>query len=140
MIRRPPRSTRTDTLFPYTTLFRSVERAQRKLSIDEASVKPHPVGTNLRHIGAGEAIADRHLDDPRGQVGPLRIADHDLDQPLGAKDERVDRIARRNAEAVGLVPAEAVARRNVGEGRGGSVWLGLGGRRYIKKTERKIYD
>src|SRR3546814_3194116 len=26
MIRRPPRSTRTDTLFPYTTLFRSPER------------------------------------------------------------------------------------------------------------------
>src|SRR3546814_5134362 len=25
MIRRPPRSTRTDTLFPYTTLFRSVD-------------------------------------------------------------------------------------------------------------------
>src|SRR3546814_16465719 len=25
MIRRPPRSTRTDTLFPYTTLFRSTE-------------------------------------------------------------------------------------------------------------------
>src|SRR3546814_5744016 len=29
MIRRPPRSTRTDTLFPYTTLFRSAERAER---------------------------------------------------------------------------------------------------------------
>src|SRR3546814_6047016 len=28
MIRRPPRSTRTDTLFPYTTLFRSVRFAQ----------------------------------------------------------------------------------------------------------------
>src|SRR3546814_9654724 len=27
MIRRPPRSTRTDTLFPYTTLFRSVIRS-----------------------------------------------------------------------------------------------------------------
>src|SRR3546814_19033304 len=27
MIRRPPRSTRTDTLFPYTTLFRSAGRA-----------------------------------------------------------------------------------------------------------------
>src|SRR3546814_16415876 len=26
MIRRPPRTTRTDTLFPYTTLFRSVDR------------------------------------------------------------------------------------------------------------------
>src|SRR3546814_13593580 len=29
MIRRPPRSTRTDTLFPYTTLFRSADRAVR---------------------------------------------------------------------------------------------------------------
>src|SRR3546814_11852827 len=27
MIRRPPRSTRTDTIFPYTTLFRSAEAA-----------------------------------------------------------------------------------------------------------------
>src|SRR3546814_16735077 len=31
MIRRPPRSTRTDTLFPYTTLFRSFFRGQRGL-------------------------------------------------------------------------------------------------------------
>src|SRR3546814_10279365 len=31
MIRRPPRSTRTDTLFPYTTLFRSVQRAHKAL-------------------------------------------------------------------------------------------------------------
>src|SRR3546814_3939112 len=30
MIRRPPRSTRTDTLFPYTTLFRSVGRWHRR--------------------------------------------------------------------------------------------------------------
>src|SRR3546814_3027147 len=29
MIRRPPRSTRTDTLFPYTTLFRSAKRPAR---------------------------------------------------------------------------------------------------------------
>src|SRR3546814_3687495 len=29
MIRRPPRSTRTDTLFPYTTLFRSEARRRR---------------------------------------------------------------------------------------------------------------
>src|SRR3546814_7194276 len=28
MIRRPPRSTRTDTLFPYTTLFRSGDRCE----------------------------------------------------------------------------------------------------------------
>src|SRR3546814_20416180 len=31
MIRRPPRSTRTDTLFPYTTLFRSAGSTFRKL-------------------------------------------------------------------------------------------------------------
>src|SRR3546814_6788324 len=29
MIRRPPRSTRTDTLFPYTTLFRSIHNLRR---------------------------------------------------------------------------------------------------------------
>src|SRR3546814_7814583 len=28
MIRRPPRSTRTDTLFPYTTLFRSIDASR----------------------------------------------------------------------------------------------------------------
>src|SRR3546814_9847924 len=39
MIRRPPRSTRTDTLFPYTTLFRStgVERAYRARAYGEVS-------------------------------------------------------------------------------------------------------
>src|SRR3546814_1652308 len=31
MIRRPPRSTRTDTLFPYTTLFRSAAKGARRL-------------------------------------------------------------------------------------------------------------
>src|SRR3546814_2960792 len=34
MIRRPPKSTRTDTLFPYTTLFRSVEAALGKSHSD----------------------------------------------------------------------------------------------------------
>src|SRR3546814_3222231 len=33
MIRRPPRSTRTDTLFPYTTLFRSRGAADRRLAL-----------------------------------------------------------------------------------------------------------
>src|SRR3546814_4110115 len=45
MIRRPPRSTRTDTLFPYTTLFRS-----RLLSEDQRSVG---------HDHAGEPAAAR---------------------------------------------------------------------------------
>src|SRR3546814_20788571 len=32
MIRRPPRSTRTDTLFPYTTLFRSISHSRADLA------------------------------------------------------------------------------------------------------------
>src|SRR3546814_5608958 len=35
MIRRPPRSTRTDTLFPYTTLFRSAEALPKVFRIGE---------------------------------------------------------------------------------------------------------
>src|SRR3546814_2497588 len=35
MLRRPPRSTRTDTLFPYTTLFRSLQRAARYFQTDD---------------------------------------------------------------------------------------------------------
>src|SRR3546814_15403059 len=34
MRRRPPRSTRTDTLFPYTTLFRSVTQPQKSRSYE----------------------------------------------------------------------------------------------------------
>src|SRR3546814_12061616 len=38
MIRRPPRSTRTDTLFPYTTLFRSpMPAARRKMLLSGIS-------------------------------------------------------------------------------------------------------
>src|SRR3546814_8390069 len=43
MIRRPPRSTRTDTLFPYTTLFRS--------AVDRQFVQRRPHAFNCRGIG-----------------------------------------------------------------------------------------
>src|SRR3546814_12426888 len=47
MIRRPPRSTRTDTLFPYTTLFRSA-RARADLQSVEL---PGPTGErNMMHL------------------------------------------------------------------------------------------
>src|SRR3546814_2845092 len=42
MIRRPPRSTRTDTLFPYTTLFRSQSRHAQE---------PQPPGHGARPVG-----------------------------------------------------------------------------------------
>src|SRR3546814_8134278 len=44
MIRRPPRSTRTDTLFPYTTLFRS----RRESAIDPGG-GPSPIDDNVLH-------------------------------------------------------------------------------------------
>src|SRR3546814_12239252 len=40
MIRRPPRSTRTDTLFPYTTLFRSVRQMRRGQLVHAVAVEP----------------------------------------------------------------------------------------------------
>src|SRR3546814_16450694 len=42
MIRRPPRSTRTDTLFPYTTLFRSADPRPEPLSADRSSPRCLP--------------------------------------------------------------------------------------------------
>src|SRR3546814_11909653 len=49
MIRRPPRSTRTDTLFPYTTLFRSTGMGKDvRMSIDRLDP-----GTNRRRDGFG---------------------------------------------------------------------------------------
>src|SRR3546814_9389737 len=39
MIRRPPRSTRTDTLFPYTTLFRSFIQATTEVDSSTASAR-----------------------------------------------------------------------------------------------------
>src|SRR3546814_7635455 len=62
MIRRPPRSTRTDTLFPYTTLFRSSPSslAARSARGDGAGpLSPCQGQKILRHrASAGAAIAD----------------------------------------------------------------------------------
>src|SRR3546814_21177185 len=41
MIRRPPRSTRTDTLFPYTTLFRSCRAPTGRISFRPAHESPY---------------------------------------------------------------------------------------------------
>src|SRR3546814_3440238 len=53
MIRRPPRSTRTDTLFPYTTLFRSVRR--------------HRLGH--RDTSVGRKLSTTHSDPARREGG-----------------------------------------------------------------------
>src|SRR3546814_1944750 len=58
MIRRPPRSTRTDTLFPYTALFRSHRVGDALLELPGLAIlhadRGHPVG--------GEFVAEAHED------------------------------------------------------------------------------
>src|SRR3546814_4576174 len=53
MIRRPPRSTRTDTLFPYTTLFRSQHALQR---VDGAP-RGLEVGDRRAELEEGQSVA-----------------------------------------------------------------------------------
>src|SRR3546814_16711328 len=61
MIRRPPRSTRTDTLFPYTTLFRSPLAEESAGHCDEPCIARHfaPVASIGQHSrcrrGTGKA-------------------------------------------------------------------------------------
>src|SRR3546814_3100368 len=77
MIRRPPRSTRTDTLFPYTTLFRSTTARQGGRQAEEGGRKEtlSPQGkdglahASLRHCERSEAIQGglRNAGLPRGR-------------------------------------------------------------------------
>src|SRR3546814_4430471 len=57
MIRPPPRSTRTDTLFPYTTLFRSSRTGrQRPAFLPEAWSVQHPAGALSRTAARGDTV------------------------------------------------------------------------------------
>src|SRR3546814_7548175 len=61
MIRRPPRSTRTDTLFPYTTLFRSehvvgIGALQQRVVPEPVGHPVHPAG----RVAVGVGGARRH--------------------------------------------------------------------------------
>src|SRR3546814_20331726 len=58
MIRRPPRSTRTDTLFPYTTLFRSAGRLPSQTRRSEESQQLQQFSTPIT-LGAVAARAAR---------------------------------------------------------------------------------
>src|SRR3546814_1371328 len=64
MIRRPPRSTRTDTLFPYTTLFRSAHFGPEYFCLDVVGQAADIVPT----------FAEASAIDRAGLVGLVRIA------------------------------------------------------------------
>src|SRR3546814_953580 len=83
MIRRPPRSTRTDTLFPYTTLFRSAVRladgaAGQQIPIQAGDVNLAgltPDGMNARierRVRTASSINRQSADDHRGGERLLR--------------------------------------------------------------------
>src|SRR3546814_15417191 len=70
MIRRPPGSTRTDTLFPYTTLFRSVVQGKRALRAGEV-IRSEPVFAHDNRVGGNAADL---LDEACEVERDLRIA------------------------------------------------------------------
>src|SRR3546814_788706 len=115
MIRRPPRSTRTDTLFPYTTLFRSPTIAHGGITAQEyaadgridrggiaVAAKPAPASHSLnpqrvsgrtRHGCAGQrsrglryGLARQHA---RIQVAAQATENGMLDQTAGCQQDRL---------------------------------------------------
>src|SRR3546814_17161042 len=104
MIRLPPRSTRTDTLFPYTTLFRSRDpqvhwdgyllRLSRKLAERDVRRRHHALGPagdeHLDEVGFGA------VDDQAGDLRrPIGLAGCELagevPRPVSAMDDQGDR-------------------------------------------------
>src|SRR3546814_11228007 len=139
MIRRPPISTRTHTLFPYTTLFRSVASPigdQIANGADLKTVRPgkrdevrkarhgavliHDLADHARGVEAGEP---GDIDCRLGVAGANKHA-----AILG--DEREDMAGRNDVDG-------SVARKRVEEGKSVSVRLDLVGRRNIKKKTKK---
>src|SRR3546814_991560 len=87
MIRRPPRSTRTDTLFPYTTLFRSLaERLSASLAEADAALAKLRAGADefaeqggarmIATLGEVRTTADSAADEARQTLDKLRSEEH----------------------------------------------------------------
>src|SRR3546814_12490879 len=100
MIRRPPRSTRTDTLLPYTTLCRS-QRRMRLVDLKAVALVEQPdVDALLRHrveeIGedkAGDAGAREHPHDPHREA-----RDEHEHEPGRGEDDRLPEVGDRKRD------------------------------------------
>src|SRR3546814_16785056 len=124
MIRRPPRSTRTDTLFPYTTLFRSITQGDVRLprQRDGAVGRPRRPGDDRRPLGG------------RGD-GPQRAAPAALFADRRQSARR--RIGKRHGAAAGSEPPQEGSpdRKSVVSGKSVTLRVDLGVRRIIKKKK-----
>src|SRR3546814_10939237 len=96
MIRRPPRSTRTYTLFPYTTLFRSRNPGLKKIDRRRNIVgPPGDLRTHLLKTGVASFLPSS-LPPPRGErnfgrgEGKASSRRSEVGQPNGCRDATLD--------------------------------------------------
>src|SRR3546814_14702122 len=99
MILRPPSSTRTDTLFPYTTLFRSVERLDRckRCRLARGDKRSGCEG------GAADPSSDRRDDTRESQIDLGGFKRSTRGSNIG------DRFSLRGKGIVGILAADSVA-------------------------------
>src|SRR3546814_11923524 len=108
MIRRPPRSTRTDTLFPYTTLFRSL--GDRRRTAPRPGRAPAIAGAALQQpVGHGGQAAPPDAGfflDPRGCAGGARSGAGGMmaGEMLVTRLNLADPAQRDSADGLGLAP------------------------------------
>src|SRR3546814_4466507 len=88
MIRRPPRSTRTDTLFPYTTLFRSPHRPPRLVALHQVAgeEREHPV--RHREVNRQQQAEGADLDRREHQSRILDVQETRVSQQSDEAEER----------------------------------------------------
>src|SRR3546814_18290237 len=127
MIRRPPRSTRTDTLFPFTTRFRSDAMTKMPKAWGGAAA----LAAGLM-IAAGSAAAETVF--LSSQLRPIEEAEKVRQVLLKDAPVEADFIVDEPPMVINRVLAEAQAdRKSVVSGKSVSVRVDLGGRRIIKK-------
>src|SRR3546814_19665829 len=149
MIRRPPRSTRTDTLFPYTTLFRSfgIPPKHGWALLLQRGYKPdaRTCTAELRCAGPGlaRAGADRRRDTAALRAPPHQLRLQAPDANARADSGRCDGNGHGWLRGRGAAPALGRAGRNgrdrksAASGKSGSVRVELSGRRIRKKKKKQ---
>src|SRR3546814_15377039 len=117
MIRRPPRSTRTDTLFPYTTLFRSqgsgFEAGHRRGTDEAEAVLVPGRGKILRGDGGGQRAAGHEA-----EVAATGTGNGSRRAVVVEKGEDFGRTARPARQRTVERRGQRAEERRVGEGGG----------------------
>src|SRR3546814_20994519 len=99
MIRRPPRSTRTDTLFPYTTLFRSAETETDKRKLGDAIAQARETGVAQTVDQAADGVAGTAslIQDAAGIVIGALVVAAPRSRPHGRRVEQIGSASGRES-------------------------------------------